>query len=477
MDNNIQKTELVVIGAGPGGYTAAFRAADLGIKVTLIDKNYNLGGVCLNKGCIPSKSLLHLAKGINDTTDLEEAGIKYSKPKIDIEKIHEWKNKTISNLNSGIKKLAQARKIDILNGLATFNSANQLEITDSQNKKILLDFDNCIIASGSSPQIIPNLNKKHPNIIDSTDALNFNEIPERLLVIGGGYIGLELGEVYSALGSKVTIAEFLPSILSMADYDLSNILTKSLEKKFENIFTATEVTELIPKGNDNVIATFKNNKIFKDNFNKVLICIGRAPNTANLNIEKTGIKLDVKGFIPVNDQRRTLIPNIFAIGDVTGNPMLAHKATHEGKVAAEVIAGNNVSFNPITIPSVIYTNPEVAWCGDTENELNEQSIRYIKAEFPWSASGRALAVGASNGVTKILCNEKRTKILGVGIIGHNAGELINEAVLAIEMGTTPEDLALTIHAHPTLSETIANAAEIINGTITDLYIPKNESKG
>ena len=472
MENNIEKTELVVIGAGPGGYTAAFRAADLGIQVTLIDKNYNLGGVCLNKGCIPSKSLLHLAKGINDIAELKEAGISYNKLKIDIEKIHKWKNNTITNLNSGIKKLAQARKINVLNGLATFNSANQLEIIDKQNKKILLDFDNCIIATGSSPQIIPNLNKKHPNIIDSSQALNFKEIPERLLIIGGGYIGLELGEVYSALESKVTIAEFLPSILSMADHDLSNILTKSLEKKFENIFTSTEVTELIPKGTDNVIATFKNNKIFKDSFSKVLICIGRTPNTSNLNIEKAGIKLDDKGFIPVNDQRRTLIPNIFAIGDVTGNPMLAHKATHEGKVAAEVISGDNVSFKPITIPSVIYTNPEVAWCGDTENELNEQSIRYVKAEFPWSASGRALAVGASNGVTKILCNEKKTKILGVGIVGHNAGELINEAVLAIEMGTTPEDLALTIHAHPTLSETFANAAEIINGTITDLYLPK-----
>ena len=472
MENNIQQTELVVIGAGPGGYTAAFRAADLGIKVTLIDKDYNLGGVCLNKGCIPSKSLLHLAKIINDVEKIKNAGITFNNPKIDIKKIHKWKNKTISDLNSGIKKLASARRINILNGLATFNSANQLEITDKQNKKILLDFENCIIATGSSPQIIPNLNKKHLNIIDSTEALNFKSIPERLLIIGGGYIGLELGEVYSAFGSKITIAEFLPSILSMADNDLSAILTHSLEKKFENIFISTEVTELIPKDNDYVIATFKNNKIFKDSFNKVLICIGRTPNTSKLNIEKTGIKLDDKGFIPVNDQRRTLIPNIFAIGDVTGNPMLAHKATHEGKVAAEVISGENVAFNPLSIPSVIYTNPEVAWCGDTENELNEQSIRYIKAEFPWNASGRALATGTSDGKTKILCNEKKTKILGVGIVGHNAGELINEAMVAIEMGSTPEDLALTIHAHPTLSETLSNTAEIITGSITDLYFPK-----
>ncbi len=472
MENNILKTQLAVIGSGPGGYTAAFRAADLGISVTLIDKEYNLGGVCLNKGCIPSKSLLHLAKTINDVEEVKKAGIIFDNLQIDIEKIHNWKDKTISELNSGIKKLASARKIKILNGLASFNSANQLEITDKQNKNLLLNFENCIIATGSSPQIIPNLNKKHPNIINSTEALNFKNIPERLLVIGGGYIGLELGEVYSALGSKVTVAEFLPSILSMADNDLSSVLTNSLEKKFENIFTSTEVTELIPKGNDHVIATFKNNKTFKDSFNKVLICIGRTPNTSKLDIEKTGIKLDDKGFIPVNDQRRTLIPNIFAIGDVTGNPMLAHKATHEGKVAAEVISGENASFNPLAIPSVIYTNPEVAWCGDTENELNEQSIRFVKAEFPWNASGRALAVDAINGKTKILCNEKKTKILGVGIVGQNAGELINEAMLAVEMGATPEDLALTIHAHPTLSETLANTSEIINGSITDLYIPE-----
>ena len=277
MENNIQQTELVVIGAGPGGYTAAFRAADLGIKVTLIDKDYNLGGVCLNKGCIPSKSLLHLAKIINDVEKIKNAGITFNNPKIDIKKIHKWKDKIISDLNSGIKKLALARRINILNGLATFNSANQLEISDKQNKKILLNFENCIIATGSSPQIIPNLNKKHLNIINSTEALNFKSIPERLLIIGGGYIGLELGEVYSALGSKITIAEFLPSILSMADNDLSGILTHSLEKKFENIFISTEVTELIPKNNDYVIATFKNNKIFKDSFNKVLICIGRTP--------------------------------------------------------------------------------------------------------------------------------------------------------------------------------------------------------
>ena len=472
MNNNIKQTKLAIIGGGPGGYTAAFRAADLNIEVTLIDSSEKLGGVCLNEGCIPSKSLLHIANIIDESKKAEHAGIKFKKPEINIKKIHNWKNDIIQNLNNGIEKLAETRKINIITGAAKFNSANQLQIIDNQKKQIQLNFEYCIIATGSYPQIIPNLNKNHPNIINSTDALNFKDIPERLLVIGGGYIGLELGQVFSSLGTKVTIAEFLPSILSMADSDLANILTESLKNKFENIFTSTEVTELIPKDNEYIIATFKNKNLFKDRFNKVLICIGRIPNTSNINIESTGIRLDSKGFIPVNHQRRTLIPNIFAIGDVTGNPMLAHKATHEGKIAAEVISGENVSFNPITIPSVIYTNPEIAWCGNTENELNEQSIRYIKGEFPWAANGRAITMGTALGKTKILCNEKKTKILGVGIAGHNAGELINEAMLAIEMGATPEDLALTIHAHPTLSETLSNASEVITGSITDLYIQK-----
>jgi len=471
--NNI-KTELAIIGAGPGGYTAAFRAADLGIKVTLINKSSKLGGVCLNKGCIPSKALLHLAKIINDAKEANIAGIKFNEPTFSFNKLQEWKNESISKLSNGISKLATARNINIINGLASFNSANQLIIKDKQDKTIHLDFDNCIISSGSRPQVIPNLNKQNPNIIYSTEALNFNKIPDRLLIIGGGYIGLELAEVYSAFGSKVTIAEFLPSILSMADQDLVKILLSTFTNKLENIYTSTEVTELLPKSKKQIIATFKNDKIFKDSFNKVLICIGRKPNTNKLNIEKTGIKLDNQGFIPVNEKRRTLIPNIYAIGDITGNPMLAHKASYEGKIAAEVIAGKNVIFDPISIPSVIYTNPEIAWCGTTENELNEQSIEYTKGEFPWIANGRALSTNTSNGKTKILCDKKTNQILGIGIVGYNAGELINEAMLALEMGTSIEDLDLTIHAHPTLSETLSNAAEIINGTITDLYIPNKQ---
>ena len=473
MEEQNNNCDLIVIGAGPGGYTAAFRAADLGLSVTLIDKNSNLGGVCLNEGCIPSKSLLHIAKIINDSKEASKFGVSFNKPKIDVKKIQDWKNSVIKNLNQGIEKLASVRKINVINGHANFKSATQIEVTDSQNKKINLNFKNCIIATGSKPHILNHLNKQHPSIINSTDALNFNKIPNRILIIGGGYIGLELGTVFASLGSKITVAEYLPSLLSMADQDLVKPLSKVLNENFENIYLSTEVTSLIPQNNDKVVASFKQKENnFKDSFDLVLFSTGRVPNTDNISIEKTGIRLDEKGFIPVNNQRRTLIPNIFAIGDVTGDPMLAHKATHEAKVAAEAIAERYSSFNPTAIPSVIYTNPEIAWVGLNEKDLKEQKIKYVKAEFPWNASGRAMSVNGTNGLTKILSSPEKDKILGIGIVGENAGELISEAILAIEMNCIPEDLALTIHPHPTLSETLANAAEILNGTITDLYIPK-----
>ncbi len=466
-------SQLIVIGSGPGGYTAAFRAADLGLNVTLIDKSDSLGGVCLNQGCIPSKSLLHVSNIINSAENSKNLGVEFSKPNININKIQNWKNSIISNLGIGIKKLAKARKINIITGEAKFQSANEIIINDSQNKNIIITFDYCIIATGSSPQIIPNLNKSHPSILDSTAALNIKKIPAKVLIIGGGYIGLELGTVLDSLGSKVTIAEYLPSILSMADDDLVKPLYDTLINKFDNIYTSTEVTSLIPQNDDTVIATFKNNnKEFKDSYNNILISTGRTPNTSNLNINKTGIQLDQKGFIPVNIQRRTLIPNIYAIGDVTGNPMLAHKATFEAKVAAENIVGHNSIYDPVAIPSVIFTHPEIAWTGFTEKELNEKSIEYKKSDFPWSASGRALSVNAHIGKTKMLTNKSKTKILGVGIVGENAGDLISEATLAIEMQASPEDITLTIHPHPTLSETISNSSEILTNTITDLYIPK-----
>ena len=427
-------TELVIIGSGPGGYTAAFRAADLGISVTLVDKSSSLGGVCLNRGCIPSKTLLHISKIINEAKSSSDIGLSFDNPKIDIDKIHKWKNKIINNLNNGIDSLAKARKINVINGTAKFLSANELSIVDNQKKTISLTFDNCIIATGSKSTVIPTLNKKHPSILYSKDALNFKKVPDKLLVIGGGYIGLELATVFNSLGSKITIAEFLPSLLSMVDEDLMKPLVDKFISNCDNIYLSTEVTSLIPQNDSSVIVSFKqDDKEFKDVYDNVLICAGRSPNTENLNLEKAGIQLDVKGFIPVNQQRRTLIPNIYAIGDVTGNPMLAHKASHEGKVAAEVIAGENSIYDPIAIPSVIYTSPEIAWAGLTEKELNEQSINYNKAEFPWTANGRAMTMNATVGKTKILTNIDKTQILGVGIVGDNAGDLISEAMLALEM--------------------------------------------
>ena len=472
MDNTVN-TELVVIGSGPGGYTAAFRAADLGVSVTLVDKSSSLGGVCLNRGCIPSKSLLHISKIINETKSSSDIGLSFNNPKIDIDKIHKWKNKIISNLNNGIDSLAKARKINVINGTAKFLSANELSIIDNQKKTISLTFDNCIVATGSKSTVIPTLNKKHPSILYSKDALNFIKVPNKLLVIGGGYIGLELATVFNSLGSKITIAEFLPSLLSMVDEDLIKPLVDEFTSNCDNIYLSTEVTSLIPQNDNSVIASFKqDDKEFKDVYDNILICAGRSPNTEKLNLGKAGIKLDAKGFIPVNQQRRTLIPNIYAIGDVAGNPMLAHKASHEGKVAAEVIAGENSIYDPIAIPSVIYTSPEIAWAGLTEKELNEQSIRYNKAEFPWTANGRAMTMNATIGKTKILTNIDKTQILGIGIVGDNAGDLISEAMLALEMNAIPDDIGMTIHPHPTLSETIANASEILTGSITELYIPK-----
>ena len=372
MDDNQKyiKTDLVVIGSGPGGYTAAFRAADLGINVILIEKNSNLGGVCLNRGCIPSKAYLHLSKIIDETKEIKNTGLVFEKPTIDFKKINLWKNSIINHLSSGIKSLAKQRKVKIINGKAKLLSADKLLVEDKQHKNININFSHCILATGSSPSIIKNLNIKHPRIINSTKALSLDKVPKRMLVVGGGYIGLELGSAYASFGSKITVAEFFPELLSMADQDLVQPLYKSLEDKFENIYLSTEIKMLQPN-TDKVIATFKKDgKLYKDIYDIVLICIGRIPNTSSLNLEKAGLKLDQNGFIPVNKKRRTIIPNIYAIGDVTGNPMLAHKATHEGKIAAENIAGLDSNFEPLAIPSVIYTNPEIAWVGYTENELN-----------------------------------------------------------------------------------------------------------
>ena len=462
--------KLVVIGSGPGGYTAAFRAADLGLNVTLIDKDKNLGGVCLNRGCIPSKAYLHLSHIISDASESKNFGVSFNEPIIDMNKIYNWKDSIVRNLNMGIETLAKQRKIKIINGLASFLSANQLSVKDNQNKQINIEFDYCIIATGSSPSKLKNFGNQYEKVINSTQALSLKKVPKKMLVIGGGYIGLELGTVYQSFGSQITLAEFSPNLLSMADQDLVNPLLKTLEKKFENIFLSTEVIDLKEKNNMVSVTFNNNNKLFQDSFDMVLISIGRTPNIKYLDLDKAGIRTNTKGFIPVNEKRRTIIPNIYAIGDITGNPMLAHKATHEGKVAAENISGLNSIFKPMAIPSVIYTNPEIAWAGYTESELKNNKIKYNKAIFPWSASGRAMTTGSTIGKTKVLTSKDNSKILGVGICGVNAGELISEAMLAIEMGANIEDIGLTIHPHPTLSETIANASEILTKTITDLYI-------
>ena len=466
--------ELIVIGAGPGGYAAAFRAADLGKQVLLVDKFDALGGVCLNRGCIPSKALLHLAKVIDDAKSVESLGVTFEPPTLDIDKIRTWKESVISQLNKGIAQMAKARGVFRATGTAKFLSENSITVEESTGS-LIYTFDSCIIATGSRPSKIPTF-PEDPRIISSTGALSLKDIPETLLVVGGGYIGLEMGSVYHAFGSKVTIVEFMPSLLPGADADLVKPLQKKLTADFNKIYLSTKVIDIIPE-NVGLTVHFEttNGEKFTESFDKVLVSVGRKPNTENLTLEKAGISLTDRGFIPVNDKRQTSINNIYAIGDITGDPMLAHKATHEGKVAAEVISGDeSSSFDPKAIPAVIFTDPEIAWAGPTEAELKRDGIPYVKGEFPWQASGRAIALDRTEGKTKILADPETNKIIGIGIVGANAGDLISEGMLAIEMGADAEDIGLTIHPHPSLSETIANAAEMIEGTITDLYIPKSK---
>tara|TARA_Y100000768_G_scaffold366693_1_gene329067 strand:+ start:1613 stop:3022 length:1410 start_codon:yes stop_codon:yes gene_type:complete len=463
--------ELVIIGSGPGGYACAFRAADLGVNVTLIEKNDTLGGVCLNKGCIPSKAFLHIAKVMNDAKSISKVGVSFDKPNIDVSKINQWKNDIVNNLSSGIEGLAKRRKVNIINGEASFNSATELKIRSATNEQNI-QFKHCVIATGSSPTCIPNIEIDHELIIDSTDALNFTDIPKNMLIIGGGYIGLEMATFYQSVGSSVDIAEFLPEILSDMDNDLVKVLFSEIKDKF-NVMTNTKVKTVNKvKKKAQVEFETKDGKTNTKIYDKVLVCVGRKPNTQRINIENAGLEADKYGFIQTNLQGRTLIPNIFGIGDIVGNPMLAHKATHQGKVVAEVISGKNHFFEPKAIPYVIFTDPEIAWAGPSIQELEKSQIKFKSKIFPWQANGRALSLGAVNGRTKIIYDESSEKIISIGIVGPHAGDLIGEAALAIEMDAMAEDISLTIHPHPTLTETIANTAEMIEGTITDLYYPK-----
>ena len=465
-------SEIVVMGAGPGGYAAAFRAADLGKKVLLIDKDPSLGGVCLNRGCIPSKALLHISKVMDEASHLSSMGVTYGKPDIDLDAIRAHKDKIVAQLNGGIAQIAKARKVESIRGTATFKSNSELKV-ETEDSDISVSFDKCIIATGSTSAMIPGVPADHPSVLTSRTALDLVDIPERLLVIGGGIIGLELGQVYAALGSQVSVVEFLPNLLPGTDSDLVKPLHRKLKKQFQSILLSSKVTSVEPNDDGTLNVTIENDKeTLMQVYDKVLVSVGRKPNTNLLNINATDVEVDQQGFIHVDVYRRTSVKNIFAIGDIAGNPMLAHKATHEGKVAAEVASGHPAAFDVRAIPSVVFTDPEIAWAGLTETEAKENDVAYEKGEFPWAASGKAIIMGAKQGKTKILFDPETKQVLGVGIVGSGAGDMISEGMLAIEMGADAEDIGLTIHPHPTLGETFGMAAEVFQGTITDLYIPK-----
>ena len=465
--------EVLVLGAGPGGYTAAFRAADLGKQVVLVERYPSLGGVCLNVGCIPSKALLHTAQIINEADHMQANGVTFGKPKIDLKGINAFKDKVVGKLTGGLAGLAKQRKVKVVHGVGQFIDQNTMQV-DNDGESTRIRFDNCIIAAGSQATEIPSFPNDDPRLMDSTDALELEDVPKKLLIVGGGIIGLEMATVYHALGSEITVVEFMDSLIPGCDKDLVRGLNKVISKRYSAIHLKTKVSEIKAQKNG-LKVTFEGDKAPKPAvYNKVLIAVGRRPNGLKIGAEKAGVKVDETGFIPVDKQMRTNVGNIFAIGDIVGNPMLAHKATHEGKVAAEVIAGMKSYFEPMTIPSVAYTDPEVAWMGLSETEAKAQGIEYEKGAFPWAASGRALGVDRDEGLTKVLFDKENKRILGAGIVGPNAGELIAEAVLALEMGADAEDIGLTIHPHPTLSETFNFAAEMAEGTITDLYVPRKK---
>jgi dihydrolipoamide dehydrogenase len=469
------KTQVAVIGGGPGGYAAAFLAADLGLQVTLIDKEKNPGGVCLYRGCIPSKALLHTAKLINEAEEAESYGVKFGKPEIDLEKLRSWKNDVVGKMTGGLGQLTKQRKINFIQGKASFVNSNTLLIEKSDGGSEEFSFEKAILATGSVPAKIPSLSIDSPRVLDSTSALDIEDIPNKLLVVGGGYIGLELGSVYASLGSKVTVVEMTSGLLPGADRDLVRVLSQRIKKTMEDVLLETKVVEV--KETKNGIKVKFEGKDVKEpeqEFDKILVSVGRKPVTTGFGIENTKIKVNDKGFVRVNKKMQTDDPSIFAIGDIAGNPMLAHKASAEGKVAAETIAGEKVAFEPNAIPAVVFTDPELAWAGLTETEAKEKGIKVEIAKFPWGASGRATTLNRNDGMTKLIIDPESERILGVGIVGVGAGDMIAEGTLAIEMAALAKDVALTIHPHPTLSETIMGAAEVFFGQSTDLYRPKRK---
>jgi dihydrolipoamide dehydrogenase len=466
--------DVAIIGAGPGGYTAAFRAADLGLKVALVDRWPTLGGVCLNVGCIPSKALLHAAKVIEDARAMAAHGIEFGAPRIDAPRLRDWKNEVVGRLTGGLAALAKQRKVTVVQGLATFSGEHSLAIEAADGARTSLSFAHCIIAAGSESLRLPGW-PDDPRIIDSTGALEL-ELPRRMLVVGGGIIGLEMATVYAALGVKVSVVELTPGLMPGCDPDLVRPLQKRIAAHYEAVMLDTKVTGVEARG-DGLRVTFEGAKAPEPQvYDKVLVAVGRTPNGKQLNCEAAGIAVSERGFVAVDRQQRTNVPHVFAIGDIVGQPMLAHKATHEAKVAAEVIAGQKRYFDARAIPSVAYTDPEIAWAGLTETDARTRGIAYEKAVFPWAASGRSLAIGRDEGFTKLLFDPNTHRVLGGGIVGTNAGDLIAEVVLAIEMGADASDVGLTVHPHPTLSETVAMAAEAFDGTLTDLYLPRRDRK-
>jgi dihydrolipoamide dehydrogenase len=465
--------EVLVLGAGPGGYTAAFRAADLGKKVVLIERHSTLGGVCLNVGCIPSKALLHIARVLTESQDAAHAGIEFGKPKIDLAGLRAWKSGVVGKLTKGLTGLARQRKVQVVQGTGEFASPHTLKVQTAEGAKTI-SFDHCIVAAGSSIARIPGFPYDDKRMIDSTSALELPEVPKRLLVIGGGIIGLEMATVYDALGSRISVVELMDSIIPGADKDLVRPLAKRIEKRYEKILLKTRVAR-IEAQKDGLKVTYEGDGVPKPEvFDYILMAVGRRPNGRSINAQAAGISVNERGYIPVDRQLRTNVPHIHAIGDICGEPMLAHKASHEGKIAAEVTAGHKAHFDARTIPSVAYTDPEIAWMGETESQLLARGAGFEKAAFPWAASGRAISMDRDEGLTKLLFDKNSRRLLGAGIVGVNAGELISEAVLAYEMGADTSDLGLTVHPHPTLSETIFFAAEIAEGSITDLYMPKKQ---
>ena len=466
--------DLIVLGSGPGGYTAAFRAADLGLNVTLVERYATLGGVCLNVGCIPSKALLHAAKVIAEARDMAEHGISFGKPKIDIDTLADWKDSVVDRLTSGLSGLAKKRKVKVVQGIGKFTGANELSVNSSDGTEKIA-FKQAIIAAGSEPVTLPFIPHDDSRIIDSTGALELDDVPKRLLILGGGIIGLEMATVYQELGSKITVVELMDQIIPGADKDIVAPLLKRIQRLYENIYLGTKVTAIDASSKKELKVTFEGGKAPKEeSFDKILVAVGRRPLGKTIGAEAAGVDVGERGFVKVDSQQRTNVSHIFAIGDVVGQPMLAHKATHEAKVAAEVAAGQRSRFDAKVIPSVAYTDPEVAWVGLTEAEAKEKGIKAEKGTFPWAASGRALGIARAEGLTKLLFDPETDRVLGAGIVGPNAGDLIAEVGLAIEMGADAQDIGLTIHPHPTLSETVAMSAEAFEGSITDLYLPKKK---